>query len=783
MGVSLGLKYAGRHALKRNPWVVRWAAEMRSREFSEPAAHRARQEDLLRRILHGARRIPAYSRAAAQPHAVDLLAHLRDAFPIIDKSSLLHRGAEFWPQARRPRLLATVATTSGTTGTPLDVFRSFASILREEAFHLQHWHWAGWQRGQRQAVLRGDIVIPIERREAPYWLEDSVGRQLVLSTRHLDRKTATGFAQELLSFGAMQLRAYPSAAYELATLVEQTGIPLRFNAVITGSEMLYDFQRARIERVFNAKVFDFYSMAERVAYASQCEHGRMHVNPEYGVLEIVDEHGRPTEGEGNIVGTALHNSLIPLIRYRMNDTARWNPEPCPCGRTYPVIDKIGGRLADQLYDLDGRAVNCTVIGFAFDGMHNIQRAQVAQTAADRWVIRIVPETGYTDLDGNRVLMKLAAEVSARVAVTIEVVSQIPTLPNGKFKWVSQEFLRGSQPAATSAGSRVRHSDAGLLSSSAALSQPMTTTISATPAAGRSEWEAIFAQLPFPHFTQAWSYGEGKRAAGWSVERLVFSDDTGPVALCQVLVKRVLGMSVAARINRGPLFLQGSPSEEQQLRVFAALRARWRFARRGLLLIAPALPLAEESSSLLRAAGFLRRRAAGWGSSVIDLQPSHELMRAAVSSKWRNHLKASLKAGIELRVRNDAEIFGWMLEQHASNMAAKQFEGPAVGFVDAMIQSSPQDFRVFQACIDNEPCCGILVARFGNRAETFLSWTGDVGRRSHAHHFLLWQVLVEMKAAGCRALDLGGYTTNQKYGAYKKEMKGSEYRLVGEWLAL
>jgi hypothetical protein len=33
------------------------------------------------------------------------------------------------------------------------------------------------------------------------------------------------------------------------------------------------------------------------------------------------------------------------------------------------------------------------------------------------------------------------------------------------------------------------------------------------------------------------------------------------------------------------------------------------------------------------------------------------------------------------------------------------------------------------------------------------------------------------------LDLGGYTTNEKYGAYKRGMKGSEYRLAGEWLAL
>ena len=445
MDVAVILKYAGRHALKRNPWVLRQASDLMSREFASPAQHRARQQLLLERVFDDARNIPAYARHAAKAGSADRLASLRDTFPIIDKATLLRQRTDFFPGGRIPKYRSTVAATSGTTGTPLDVYRSFGSILWEEAFHLQHWQWAGWVRGQRQAVLRGEIVIPIDQREPPFWVKDTVGGQLVLSTRHLDRQTAVRFAEELQAFGATQLRAYPSAAYELATLVAETGIPVRFQSVITGSEMLYDFQRQRIESVFNTRVFDFYSMAERVAYASQCERGRMHVNPEYGVLEIVDEHGQPTDGEGTIVGTSLHNTVAPLIRYRMNDTARWSHEPCPCGRTYPVIENLGGRLADQLYDLDGRAVNGTVIGFAFDGMRHIQKAQVVQQAADRWLIRIVPGGGYTAADGQRVLDKLAAEVSSRVAARIELVDKIPPLPSGKYKWVVREYS-GDAPA-------------------------------------------------------------------------------------------------------------------------------------------------------------------------------------------------------------------------------------------------------------------------------------------------------------------------------------------------
>lgn len=438
VGIALRLKYAFRHALKRNPWVSRWCAELMSRELADPDVHRERQRALLRRLFREARQIPAYAVHAQRDRDTDPLEQLR-SFPLIDKHEVLRHPGDFIQGGRLPSHRFTVAATSGTTGTPFDVYRSINSMLTEEAFHLQHWHWAGWRPGQRQAVLRGESVVPAERSQPPYWFEDLAGDQLLLSTRHLDRDTASHFANRLRRFGTRVLRAYPSAAHDLATFAEECGIPLRIDAVITGSEMLYDFQRGRIERVLGARVYDFYSMTERVAFAAECERGRMHVNPEYGIVEILDPQGRPTNDDGVLVGTSLHNFVMPLIRYRMGDTARWSREPCPCGRTYPVIERISGRLADQLFDREGRAVNGTLIGFAFDGMKNIRKAQVAQVAWDRWEIRIVPARGYNTRDGERVLANLARQVSARVSARVVLVSDIAALPSGKYQWVVQEW--------------------------------------------------------------------------------------------------------------------------------------------------------------------------------------------------------------------------------------------------------------------------------------------------------------------------------------------------------
>ncbi len=57
-------------------------------------------------------------------------------------------------------------------------------------------------------------------------------------------------------------------------------------------------------------------------------------------MELLDAQGRPAQ-EGEVVITCLQRRLMPLIRYRLGDRARWLPEPCPCGRTTPRFELLG----------------------------------------------------------------------------------------------------------------------------------------------------------------------------------------------------------------------------------------------------------------------------------------------------------------------------------------------------------------------------------------------------------------------------------------------------------
>jgi phenylacetate-CoA ligase len=230
--------------------------------------------------------------------------------------------------------------------------------------------------------------------------------------------------------------------------MERQGLTLGLRSVITSSERLLPLQRETIERQFGGRVSDHYGMAERVAYAIECEHGTLHIHPGYSYVEIVDEAGRPTDGPGYVVGTTFHNLVMPLVRYRLNDMAQWDAAGCPCGRSFPVFRSMSGKIEDQLYDADNEAVSPSVVTFAFKGVPHIARSQVAQVGPAEWRVRVVPLPGFGDLQQRALLENFSRLVTDRVRVAIDLREDIPAEPSGKYKWVSQEFHRSPPRAET-----------------------------------------------------------------------------------------------------------------------------------------------------------------------------------------------------------------------------------------------------------------------------------------------------------------------------------------------
>ena len=122
-------------------------------------------------------------------------------------------------------------------------------------------------------------------------------------------------------------------------------------AAVTSGDTVTPRQRKAIEEAFSAACLIITARRRAAALISECAYGRMHVQPEAGILEIIDEHGAPCPPgvDGEFICTGLANDVMPLIRYRTGDYGCWAGEQrCACGRHTPIVEHITGRTDDYL---------------------------------------------------------------------------------------------------------------------------------------------------------------------------------------------------------------------------------------------------------------------------------------------------------------------------------------------------------------------------------------------------------------------------------------------------
>jgi phenylacetate-CoA ligase len=226
------------------------------------------------------------------------------------------------------------------------------------------------------------------------------------------------------------LKGLASALSVFALFVKQTGIvDLTFQGIFSTGEVLLRPQRTLIEQVFQSKVYDSYGHMERTVAVSECGDGGLHVNPEYGVLELVDKKlmqpiTQPRDARvfsAAVVGTSLHNRSMPLLRYEVGDLIEFEEPapPCPCGRAMPRVRCIEGRREDIITRPDGHVV--TTLFLVFNQVTGVALGQAVQDTPERLAVRIVRAPEYTAQSEADLLSLLRRFVGKSMRIDLEYV--------------------------------------------------------------------------------------------------------------------------------------------------------------------------------------------------------------------------------------------------------------------------------------------------------------------------------------------------------------------------
>ncbi|MDH4370061.1 MAG: AMP-binding protein [Nitrospira sp.] len=420
------------------PETDRLVEEALERETWTPDRWKTWQEERLAYVLHRAATEVPYYRAqwAARRRGGDKASweHLEN-WPILEKESVRENPRAFVADDCDVRKMFR-EQTSGTTGKPMTLWWSLKTVRGWYALAEARWRrWHGVSRHDRWLMLGGQLVIPASQTKPPFWVWNQGLNQLYMSTYHLSPQLSKYYLDAIARYRPAYMMGYSSAMAALAqTVLESRRQDLRLTVATSNAEPLYDYQRSAITEAFQCPVRETYGMGEIVVHASECTGGRLHLWPEVGWVEIMDD-GRifADDRSGELVCTGLFNADMPFIRYRVGDRAKLQngSSNCGCGRSLPEISRIEGRSNDVLIAPDGRRVYW--INPVFYGLP-VREAQIIQEESHRLRVRYVPATGWTHETKCSIIDRIRARMGA-VEVGMEQVDAIPREVNGKFRAV------------------------------------------------------------------------------------------------------------------------------------------------------------------------------------------------------------------------------------------------------------------------------------------------------------------------------------------------------------
>jgi phenylacetate-CoA ligase len=211
-----------------------------------------------------------------------------------------------------------------------------------------------------------------------------------------------------------------------------------------------------IERAFHSPAISAYGSREVGAVACQClARAGHHIATHANVVETIDAAGQSVVGQdGELVITPLSNYAMPFLRYRIGDRGRLTHDRCSCGRGFPLLESLSGRMVEVLVNAKGEQVDPIYFIQLLAVIFNrgfFRKFQVVQAEDGALRLNVVLDTGATREAAQpnlaEVVEKIRLVMGESCPVEVTFVEDIPLSASGKHPYVVR---RGSLPPPTPA---------------------------------------------------------------------------------------------------------------------------------------------------------------------------------------------------------------------------------------------------------------------------------------------------------------------------------------------
>ncbi len=327
--------------------------------------------------------------------------------------------------------------TGGWSGEPVHHYRDRRVDDYGYGMLIEMQRVAGWRPGMACHCLWGDP------RELGVDYQPPRGLKGALSMVHLHgcyapgERELTAFLDAVRADPGCAVYGFPNLLLQCVQFMEQRGIVLEPGVVAAAwgtAEAMHPELPDRFRRAFRVRLGDYYGSREVASIATQCEHGRMHVNARC-IVEAVDEQSgelRPEGEPGSLLVTDLFNDVTPLIRYQIGDLASVAWGRCQCGRGGYYLPELIGRPPDTITLKSGARFTPHFFSTLTMSYPAIQRFQLVRRGLEEFELRYVGQPLRAE-EQQRIVALMTAKTEG-AACRLTQVEELAKADSGKHRW-------------------------------------------------------------------------------------------------------------------------------------------------------------------------------------------------------------------------------------------------------------------------------------------------------------------------------------------------------------
>ena len=337
-----------------------------------------------------------------------------------------------------------ISTTSGSTGTPLKVYKE-----KGLSVEVMGWRCLDWWN-----VSPSDNMAKLHRNAGDGFVRTIINQLLWWPTRRVFlNPTSISYENKIRKFVSDINRHKIVWMQGYCSLIETVDDYILEHKLKTStlkmiwctSAPLTPLVRNKMEKAFGCKIMDQYGCNEMWNIAMQKkDEPYLTVCSDFVQVDTVDLNNiqTPCGVLGDILITDLNCKAFPLIRYRLGDKGSFAKFSQDSEDGYPKLNFVKGRISDNIYMPDGigKIDGVFLTALCDDFTESISAYQVYQQKDYHVCLRVVLKPGVSRdcLDIVKLKNKFSDAINGELSWSIEFLDKIPDY-KGKKRYIISEI--------------------------------------------------------------------------------------------------------------------------------------------------------------------------------------------------------------------------------------------------------------------------------------------------------------------------------------------------------